>query len=43
VAKFSPSTDLYSVLKAEFIAMRLAELVKLAKHLWKQNGLPGSI
>ena len=38
VAKFSSSTDLYSVVKAEFIAMRLAELagmntapVKLAK------------
>ncbi len=38
IAKFSSSTDLYSVVKAEFIAMRLAELaginvapVKLAK------------
>lgn len=29
VAKFSSSTDLYSVVKAEFIAMRLAELVGL--------------
>ncbi|SMG65926.1 HipA domain-containing protein [methanotrophic bacterial endosymbiont of Bathymodiolus sp.] len=29
VAKFSSSSDLYSVVKAEFIAMRLAELVGL--------------
>lgn len=29
VAKFSSSTDLYSVVKAEFIAMRLAKLVGL--------------
>jgi serine/threonine-protein kinase HipA len=29
VAKFSSSTDLYSVVKAEFIAMRLAELAGL--------------
>jgi len=29
VAKFSSSTDLYSVIKAEFIAMRLAELAGL--------------
>ncbi len=29
VAKFSSSTDLYSIVKAEFIAMRLAELVGL--------------
>ena len=29
VAKFSSSTDLYSVVKAEYIAMRLAELVGL--------------
>ena len=29
VAKFSSSTDIYSVVKAEFIAMRLAELVGL--------------
>ena len=29
VAKFSSSTDLYSVVKAEFIAMRLAHLAKL--------------
>ena len=29
VAKFSSSTDLYSVIKAEFIAMRLASLVGL--------------
>lgn len=29
VAKFSSSTDLYSVVKAEFIAMRLADLVGL--------------
>lgn len=29
VAKFSSSTDLYSVVKAEFIAMRLAELIGL--------------
>lgn len=29
VAKFSSSTDLYSVVKAEFIAMRLAELARL--------------
>ena len=29
VAKFSSSTDIYSVVKAEFIAMRLAEIVGL--------------
>jgi serine/threonine-protein kinase HipA len=29
VAKFSSGTDLYSVVKAEFIAMRLAELAGL--------------
>lgn len=29
IAKFSSSTDLYSVVKAEFIAMRLADLVGL--------------
>lgn len=29
VAKFSSSSDLYSVVKAEFIAMRLAELAGL--------------
>lgn len=29
IAKFSSATDLYSVVKAEFIAMRLAELAKL--------------
>ena len=29
VAKFSSSTDLYSVVKAEFIAMRLAQLAEL--------------
>jgi len=29
IAKFSSSTDLYSVVKAEFIAMRLAKLVEL--------------
>ena len=29
IAKFSTSTDLYSVVKAEFIAMRLADLVGL--------------
>lgn len=30
IAKFSSSTDLYSVVKAEFIAMRLAELAGLS-------------
>jgi serine/threonine-protein kinase HipA len=42
IAKFSTSTDLYNVVKAEFIAMRLAELaglhvasVKLARALGK--------
>ena len=29
IAKFSSATDLYSVVKAEFIAMRLAELARL--------------
>ncbi len=29
IAKFSSSTDLYSVVKAEFIAMRLAELARV--------------
>lgn len=29
IAKFSSSTDLYNVVKAEFVAMRLAELAKL--------------
>lgn len=29
IAKFSASTDIYSVVKAEFIAMRLAALVGL--------------
>ncbi|MBV1921074.1 MAG: type II toxin-antitoxin system HipA family toxin [Pseudomonadales bacterium] len=29
IAKFSSSTDIYSVVKAEFVAMRLAELVGL--------------
>ncbi len=29
IAKFSSATDLYSVVKAEFIAMRLAEMAKL--------------
>ena len=40
IAKFSSTADLYSVVKAEFIAMRLARLGSVDKKLfWKRQFL----